>query len=259
MVTHSRLISRDMFQRRIKNQEDIYLHEMIYPILQGYDSYVLESDLTIIGSDQLFNEMLGRFYQQRFGQKPQVIITTKITQGIDGKAKQSKSLDNYIGLGHSSRDKFGRCMKVPDELIMDYLKIYTKVPKEEISMIEKEVANDPMKWKKFLAEEIIKRYHDEASARSEREWFENTFSKKITPEDIPTIEVGGSQWIAIDLVNKYFDNSKSSSEVRRLFKQGAVSVNGENIPLFDANIAIVTGDVVKVGKRNWFKIKIVGN
>ncbi|HIA32841.1 MAG TPA: tyrosine--tRNA ligase, partial [Nitrospinaceae bacterium] len=109
------------------------------------------------------------------------------------------------------------------------------------------------------AEEIIKRYHDEASARSEREWFENTFSKKITPEDIPVIEVGGSQWIAIDLVNKCFDNSKSSSEVRRLFKQGAVSVNGENIPLFDANIAIVTGGVVKVGKRNWFKIKVVGN
>jgi tyrosyl-tRNA synthetase len=142
---------------------------------------------------------------------------------------------------------------------VDYLKIYTKIHKEEISMIEKEVANDPMKWKKFFAEEIIKRYHNEASARSEREWFENTFSKKITPEDIPIIEVGDSQWIAIDLVNKYFDNSKSSSEVRRLFKQGAVSVNGENIPLFDSNIAIVTGDVIKVGKRNWFKIKIVGN
>ena len=150
-------------------------------------------------------------------------------------------------------------MKVPDELILDFLRIYTRVSTEDISMIEKEVANDPMKWKKFLAEEIIKRYHDETSARSEREWFENTFSKKITPEDIPTIEVGGSQWIAIDLVNKYFGNSKSSSEVRRLFKQGAVSVNGENIPLFDANIAIVTGDVVKVGKRNWFKIKIIGN
>ncbi|MDP7552581.1 MAG: tyrosine--tRNA ligase, partial [Nitrospinaceae bacterium] len=99
MVTHARLISRDMFQRRIEKQEDIYMHEMIYPILQGYDSYVLESDLTIIGSDQLFNEMLGRFYQQKLGQKPQVIITTKITPGIDGKAKQSKSLDNYIGLG----------------------------------------------------------------------------------------------------------------------------------------------------------------
>ena len=259
MVTHSRLISRDMFQRRIKNQEDIYLHEMIYPILQGYDSYVLESDLTIIGSDQLFNEMLGRFYQQRFGQKPQVIITTKITQGIDGKAKQSKSMDNYIGLGHSSRDKFGRCMKVPDELIMDYLKIYTKVPKEEISIIEKEVANDPMKWKKFLAEEIIKRYHGEALAKSERAWFEDTFSKRITPEDIPVLEIDCSQWVAIDLVNKYFDDSKSNSEVRRLFQQGAVSVNSEKISSFDTKMEVVTGDVVKVGKRNWFKVKVVGN
>jgi tyrosyl-tRNA synthetase len=116
-----------------------------------------------------------------------------------------------------------------------------------------------MRWKKFLAEEIIKRYHDETSAKNEREWFENTFSKKITPKDIPVLEIGGSQWVAIDLVNKYFDNSKSSSEVRRLFKQGAVSVNGENISLFDASIEIRTGDVVKVGKRNWFKIKIVGN
>ena len=259
MVTHARLISRDMFQRRIKNQEDIYLHEMIYPILQGYDSYVLESDLTIIGSDQLFNEMLGRFYQQKFGQKPQVIITTKITQGIDGKAKQSKSLDNYIGLGHSSRDKFGRCMKIPDGLIVDYLNIYTKVSENEISLIEKEVSSDPMRWKKFLAEEIIKRYHDGDSAKSEREWFENTFSKKIIPDDIPTLEIDVSRWVAIDLINKCFDSSKSSSEVRRLFKQGAVSVNGKNISSFDVSIDIITGDVVKVGKRNWFKIKIVDN
>ena len=150
-------------------------------------------------------------------------------------------------------------MKIPDGLIVEYLKIYTKVSVEEISLIEKEIASDPMRWKKFLAEEIIKRYHVETSAKSEREWFENTFSKKITPEDIPVLEIEGSQWVAIDLVNKYFDNSKSSSEVRRLFKQGAVSVNGENISLFDVNVEVATGDVIKVGKRNWFKIKIVGN
>ncbi|HAX47048.1 MAG TPA: tyrosine--tRNA ligase [Nitrospina sp.] len=257
MVTHARLISRDMFQRRIGNQEDIYMHEMIYPILQGYDSYVLESDLTIIGSDQLFNEMLGRFYQQKFGQTPQVIITTKITQGIDGKAKQSKSLDNYIGLGHSSRDKFGRCMKVPDDLIADYLKVYTKIPMDEIARIEKEIGSDPMKWKKFLAEEIIKRYHDEASARSEREWFENTFSKKITPEDIPVLELEDSQWVAIDLLKKFFNDSKSNSDVRRLFKQGAVSINSEKIPEFGSKMEVATDDVVKVGKRIWFKIKIL--
>jgi tyrosyl-tRNA synthetase len=257
LVTHARLISRDMFQQRISNQEDIYLHEMIYPILQGYDSYVLESDLTIIGSDQLFNEMLGRFYQQKFGQNPQVIITTKITQGIDGKAKQSKSLDNYIGLGHSSRDKFGRCMKIPDNLIVDYLNIYTKVSSDEISKIKKDVSSDPMKYKKFLAGEIIKRYHSEATALSELEWFENTFSKKITPEDIPVLELDELTWVAMDLVKKYFNSSKSNSEVRRLFQQGAVSVNSKKIPAFDTPVKIDSGDIVKVGKRTWFKIKIV--
>ena len=256
MVTHARLISRDMFQRRIKNREDIYMHEMIYPILQGYDSYVLESDLTIIGTDQLFNEMLGRFYQQKFGQKPQVIITTKITPGIDGKAKQSKSMDNYIGLGHSSRDKFGRCMKVPDGLIVDYLKVYTQVPMEEIDGIEKEA--DPMKWKKFLAVEILKRYHGEEDAKREQEWFENTFSKKITPDDIPVLELDGSNWVAFDLVRKYFDESKSNSDIRRLFKQGAISINDGKISAFDEKVEVASEDVVKVGKRTWFKVRIGG-
>ena len=258
MVTHARLISRDMFQRRIEKQEDIYMHEMIYPILQGYDSYVLESDLTIIGSDQLFNEMLGRFYQQKLGQKPQVIITTKITPGIDGKAKQSKSLDNYIGLGHSSRDKFGRSMKIPDELIVDYLKIYTDVPMGEISRVEKEILSDPMKWKKFLARKILKRYHNEADVQNEQEWFENTFSKKITPDDIPVLEVDESQWVAIDLVKKHFDKSKSNSELRRLFKQGAVSLNDRKILAFDEKIDVASEDVIKVGKRTWFKVRVEG-
>jgi len=205
----------------------------------------------------LFNEMLGRFYQQKFGQTPQVIITTKITQGIDGKAKQSKSLDNYIGLGHSSRDKFGRCMKIPDNLIVDYLSIYTKVSSDDISIINKNVSSDPMKYKKFLAGEIIKRYHSEATALSELEWFENTFSKKITPEDIPVLELDEFSWVAMDLLKKYFNSSKSSSEVRRLFQQGAVSVNSKKIPSFDTPVKLDSGDIVKVGKRTWFKIKII--
>src|SRR3990170_186618 len=117
----------------------------------GYDSYELQSDLTIIGTDQLFNEMMGRFYQEKFGQKPQVIITTKITPGIDGREKQSKSLGNYIGLAHSPRDKFGRAMSIPDNLIAEYLKVYTELPLSEIARIEKDLPRDPMKYKKFLA------------------------------------------------------------------------------------------------------------
>src|SRR5258708_31806350 len=113
MITHARLISRDMFQARIQQGREIHMHEMLYPVLQGHDSVVLQSDLTIIGSDQLFNEMLGRFYQERSGQAPQVIITSNITPGLDGKAKPSKSLGNYIRLRHSPRAKFLPTMTLP--------------------------------------------------------------------------------------------------------------------------------------------------
>ena len=116
MVTHARLVSRDMFRDRIANDVEIYMHEVLYPVLQGYDSVMLQSDLTIVGSDQLFNENLGRFYQERFGQAPQVIITSKITPGTDGRNKQSKSLNNYIGLIDSPRDKYGKIMSMPDDL-----------------------------------------------------------------------------------------------------------------------------------------------
>ncbi|HEV8190080.1 MAG TPA: tyrosine--tRNA ligase, partial [Ktedonobacterales bacterium] len=143
-VTHARLISRDMFQQRIADGDDIHVHELLYPVLQAYDSVMLESDLTIVGSDQLFNEMLARSFQERFGQRPQVVITTKITPGIDGKAKQSKSLGNYIGLGHSPREKCGRAMSIPDDLILPYLSVYTEVSDEVIADIAARMGREPM-------------------------------------------------------------------------------------------------------------------
>lgn len=128
LVTHAKLIQRDMFQRRIALDSEIYMHELLYPILQGYDSYELDSDLTIVGTDQLFNEMMGRFYQERLGAKPQTVITTKITPGIDGREKQSKSLGNYIAVSDSPRDKFGKAMSLPDHLVAEFLHVYTLVP-----------------------------------------------------------------------------------------------------------------------------------
>ena len=113
MVTHAKLIQRDMFQKRIENHREIFMHEMLYPLLQGYDSVMLKSDLTIVGSDQLFNELMGRFYQERFGQEPQIVITSRITPGIDGREKQSKSIGNYIALIDSPREKFGKIMSIP--------------------------------------------------------------------------------------------------------------------------------------------------
>jgi tyrosyl-tRNA synthetase len=253
LVTHARLISRDMFQKRIETSQDIYMHEMIYPILQGYDSVVLESDLTIIGSDQLFNEMLGRFFQEKFGQKPQVIITTKITAGIDGKEKQSKSLGNYIGLAHSSKDKFGRVMSIPDNLIVDYLKVYTEIPLEEVAVMEQEIVKDPMKIKKLLAREIVSRYHGAEEAKKELEWFEQTFSAKAIPSDIKELELQEGA-TTLDAVLAFFESTKSKTFVKSLFEQGAVYRNQERVN--DLQELVASGDVFKVGKRNWFKIII---
>jgi len=256
MVTHARLASRDMFRERMQQGQDMHMHEMIYPALQGYDSFALQSDLTIIGSDQLFNEMMGRFYQERLGQPPQVIITTKITPGIDGKAKQSKSLGNYIGLSHSPRDKFGRVMTLPDYLIISYLEVYTDVPLEQVAEIAKQVTDEPMKCKLFLAHEIVKRYHGAEVADREQEWFLQTFSVRKTPADIPAMLIEPGEQSAFDLVKRFFGSQKSHRELRRLFEQGAVSLNEQAIRQAEQVVEIHDGDVFRVGKRTWFRLRV---
>lgn len=255
MITHARLISRDMFQARIQQGRDIYMHEMLYPVLQGYDSVALQSDLTIIGSDQLFNEMLGRFYQERGGQEPQVIITTKITPGIDGKAKQSKSLGNYIGLGHTPREKFGRAMKLPDELIVTYLEVYTDVPLAEIASIKAWLPGDPMRAKLFLAREIVQRYHGAEVADQEQAWFLDTFSARTIPQDIPEMLLAGEELSAFEIVQRFFGTGKSNSEIRRLFAQGAIALNGRKISQSEERIEAHHGDEWRVGKRAWFRVR----
>jgi tyrosyl-tRNA synthetase len=183
MTTHAKLISRDMFQKRIVKNSEIHTHELLYPILQGYDSYELKSDLTIVGSDQLFNELLGRFYQERLGQSPQVVLTTKITPGIDGREKQSKSLGNYISIAPSPREMFGRAMNIPDTLITQYMEIYTTMLLEEISQIRRDMEQgvlNPMLAKRRLAQELVLRYYDDAAAKAEDAWFTTRSQKRAS-------------------------------------------------------------------------------
>lgn len=256
IVTHKRLLSRDMFQLRLAAEQDIYMHEILYPVLQGYDSVAIESDLTIIGSDQLFNEMMGRLFQERMGQKPQTIITTKITAGIDGKLKQSKSIGNYIGLAHSPRDKFGRVMSIPDALIEEYFRIYTDLPLDEIERMKEEIKTSPRGAKLKLAYAIVGRYHGHDIAVAEREWFEHTVSKGLVPDDIPELAVLNPR---IELQELVFQArpGKSKSDSRRLIKQGAVELNGEKKEDAEEELALRTNDVLKVGKRNWYRIEVV--
>ena len=176
-VTHAQLVERDMFQQRLREKKEIHMHEFVYPVLQGYDSVALKSDFTIIGSDQLFNEMMGRTLQERFGQKPQVIATTRITPGIHGGPKQSKSLGNYIGLTDSPQEKFGKVMSIPDDLIVPYFEVYTERPlgdvKEKAEALSAGDAN-PMVFKMELASDIVERYDGADAAAEARAYFKKT-------------------------------------------------------------------------------------
>ena len=254
LVTHARLVSRDMFQRRIEEGSDVYMHELLYPVLQGYDSFMLDADITIIGSDQLFNEMMGRFYQEKFGQRPQVIITTKITPGIDGGAKQSKSLGNYVGLGHSPRDKFGRLMSIPDYLIEEYVKVYSDVEGAELDETVLLVKSDPFEAKKRMAHSITGRYHGEKVAQAEREWFETTFSDRNVPKEMFEIVLDREILGVIDLLRLCLGKDRSGGELKRLVQQGGVSVDGEKITDPQQMVSVRKGQVLRIGRRNWFRI-----
>ncbi|MDO8523162.1 MAG: tyrosine--tRNA ligase [bacterium] len=248
-TTHAKLIQRDMFQNRIQKSEEIYMHELLYPILQGYDSFMLKSDLTIIGTDQLFNEMMGRHYQQVFGQGPQVIITTAITPGLDGKEKMSKSLNNFVAILDTPENKFGKIMTLPDELIPIYLLVHTDLHVPEIEEIKKQ---KPMAAKKRLAEEIVKMYHGEKEAAKAKENFEKVFSKKETPIEIKVHEiVRASDWVDVLVETKA---AASKSEAKRLIDAGAVDFDG--VKLERAADKINKNGVLKIGKYKFIKIKI---
>jgi len=252
MVTHAKLIQRDMFQKRIKEGEEIYMHEMLYPLLQGYDSVVLESDLTIIGSDQLFNEMMGRFYQEKFGQEPQVIMTTTITPGLDGKEKMSKSLGNFVALTDSPKEKFGKIMSIPDDLIFQYLKVYTDLDSEKIKELESKVkkGDNPRDAKVVLAYEVVKKYHGEDDAEKEKNNFTDVFSKGGVPDKMPEYKLKSKETVIDVLLNSKLVASKS--DARRAIEQGGVSIDGEKVTNINA---VATPGILKKGKRHFIKIK----
>lgn len=257
-ITHSKLIARDMFKKRIQENSEIYLNEMLYPILQGYDSVMLDSDLTVVGSDQLFNEMMGRFFQEKFGQTKQVVMTTKITKGLWGEEKQSKSIGNFVALTDSSKDKFGKIMTLADDRIVEWMKVYTDIPLDEIETISKKLAKDeinPRNAKMKLAHSIVKRYHGQQTADLEMQQFVETFSKKTFPKDAPQIEVTSKNINIIELIGMCC-NEMSKSQIRRLVQQGAVLLNDAKISDPQAEVILEMNNTLKVGKRNFFKVVV---
>lgn len=258
MTTHAQLMSRDMFRERVAAGREIALHELTYPVLQGYDSFAMASDLTIVGSDQLFNEMMGRHYQQRLGAIPQTLITTRITPGLDGGPKQSKSLGNYVALLDDPAEKFGKLMSLPDTLVEEWAVAYTDMTEEQIQSLATAVAMrgaHARDAKLQLAEQIVCRYHGSEQATQSKQEFLSTFSDRNEPDQMSAITVATRSVLPLDLV-RLAHPELSNSACRRLLSQRAVRINGNVILEEHGKTVLEPGSALKIGPRAWWRISI---
>jgi tyrosyl-tRNA synthetase len=247
LLTHytaTRMLERDDFSLRIKEMKPLYMSEFIYPILQGYDSVVLNADIELGGTDQKFNLLVGRELQKDLGQSQQVIITMPLLEGTDGKQKMSKSYGNYIGINETLGEVFGKIMSISDELMFKY---YTLLTDEDLEAVKKLHAKEA---KLSLAENITRQYHGRELAKKARQEFERVFSQGELPQDIPEYKTDGKQSITTILLNSRL--VKSGNEARRLIKQGAVSL--DNSKVRQENFVPIKGGVLKVGSRRFLKI-----
>ncbi|MGM0409686.1 MAG: tyrosine--tRNA ligase [Bacillota bacterium] len=262
--TVARMLEREDFSNRYKNNQAISIHEFFYPLMQGYDSVAIEADVELGGTDQRFNLLVGRKLQNEYGQDPQVIMTMPLLEGLDGVNKMSKSLDNYIGIYDKANEMYGKVMSVPDELIARYFELLTDIPLSELESIKDDLKKDdvnPMKYKKKLAFEIVSEYHSEENAKEAAKEFERVFSEGEIPEDIPVVEIkedeleNGELWI-VKLVAAT-GHVDSNSQARRMIKQGAVYIDGERYDKINCDLKIKDGMIVKIGKRRYAKINLV--
>ncbi|MBX7042564.1 MAG: tyrosine--tRNA ligase [Ignavibacteria bacterium] len=254
--TVQRILERDDFTNRLKDRTEISLHEILYPIMQGYDSYAINSDVELGGTDQKFNNLVGRDMQKRYGKDQQIVITMPLLEGTDGSEKMSKSLDNAIGITDSPTDIFGKTMSIPDTLIYKYFELCTKLDADDLEKVKKfleDERNNPRDMKQKLGFELVRTYYDEETAARAVEEFDTIFRKKDIPDEIPEVEMSDASMKLVDLLTNY-GLADTKSNARRLIEQGAVNVNG--LKLTDVNhvMEITHGMIFKVGKRKFLKI-----
>jgi tyrosyl-tRNA synthetase len=254
--TVARMLERDDFKGRFEKQTPIYLHEMLYPLLQGRDSVEVSADVELGGTDQLFNLLVGRDLQLDAGQEPQVCMTMPILPGLDGVQKMSKSYGNAIGLRESPDDMFGKVMSVPDALLRDYLVLTTVMPEDEIA---RTLATPPRDAKEALGRALVARYHGDDAARAAAERFRRVFSEKQAPEEMPDVVIPAAResegtYGILDLVMEA-RFAKSRSDARRLVEQGGVTLNGEKVVDVGARLRIGGGEVLRVGKLQFARLR----
>lgn len=257
--TVARMLERDDFSKRFKGGQSIAIHEFLYPLIQGYDSVEMKADVELGGTDQKFNLLVGRQLQEAFGQKPQVVITMPILEGLDGVQKMSKSLNNYIGIADVADEMFGKIMSISDELMWRYFELLSFRPMAEINSWKLECIEgaNPRHYKVKLAQEIIERFHDAKAAVKALENFEARFQRGAMPDEIDEIElkIQGSSFCIANLL-KESGLTSGTSEAIRLINQGAVKIDGEKVSDAKLEISINTQNIYQVGKRKFAKVKL---
>ena len=256
--TVARMLERDDFARRFSNQQPISIHEFFYPLMQGYDSVMIRADVEIGATEQKFNLVIGRDIQREYGQEPQVILTLPVLEGLDGKQRMSKSIGNYIGIDEDPREMYGKTMSIPDELIYRYFELVTDVDRAALEKIQaqlKDPKTNPRDLKMQLAYTLVRMYHGQEAADYAAAEFRKVFVKKDIPDDIPEMTLKESQ-MRIDDLLLTTKTASSKSEARRLITGGGVSIDGQKItdPFF--NVTLKNGQILKVGKRKFVKIKV---
>jgi tyrosyl-tRNA synthetase len=256
--TVARMLERDDFAKRFKEYLPISIHELFYPLMQGYDSVALKADVELGGTDQKFNLLMGRTLQKEYGQEPQVALMMPILEGLDGVQKMSKSLGNYIGIDESPREMYGKTMSLADELMLRYFELATAVSLDELRTIEaglKSGGMHPRDVKMRLAREIVTQYHGQDAAIAAEEEFKRIFQQKDLPDELPEFQVtrdmleDGIIWLPKLIVLSGM--AGGTSEARRLIQQGGVKVDGEKVEDPNSSVKPVSNMVIQVGKRKF--------
>jgi len=259
-VTVAQLMQRNDFNKRFTENTPIAMHELVYPILQGFDSVKINADIEMGGTDQLFNCTMGRQLQETFKKSPQIVMCMPLLRGLDGKEKMSKSLNNIIGLKDEPNEMFGKTMSIPDDLILEFLELTTDFSTEEKQEIKNRLKEEnPMNIKKIIAKNIISQYHDEKKADKAEDFFVNQFQNKnfkeksFVPVLISSLENKSNQMALIDLC-AFIKNDITKSANRRLIESGAVQVNNLKITNPYELIQLKKETKIKIGKRNFYEL-----
>ncbi|MDQ7829901.1 MAG: tyrosine--tRNA ligase [Armatimonadota bacterium] len=268
-VTVARVLERDDFQARLREGVPVFLHELLYPLAQAYDSVMVQADVELGGTDQKFNNLMGRDLQREFGQPPQVVLLTPLLVGTDGVEKMSKSLGNYIGITEPPAEMYGKVMSIPDRVMPDYFTYATDLPPEEVAAILRDLAAGtlhPRDAKRRLAREIVAMWHGREAAEAAERAFDEVFVAGGLPEEIPEVRLaapGGPDAVAHVVRRRVVPLlvevglARSHSEARRLVVQGGVAVDGQRVTEPEAEVAVYDGAVLRVGKRRFVRVRLV--